>query len=88
MSKQEQTISNMKLKNHRPTNAKFEDLYTWTIWQFPHKTQGGLCGAVHPPIPQHGWFPAVIQLKEKKVQIHANLDQTFATPEEAAKFLD
>ena len=88
MSKKKRKVGNVKLKNRQPTNLKFEDLYTWTIWQFPRKVSGGLCGAVHPPIPEHGWLPAVINVKEKKVQVHANLDQTFTTPEEAAKFLE
>lgn len=88
MNKKKRMIDSIKLKNHHPTNLNFADLYTWTIWQFPRKVQGGLCGAVHPPISNHGWLPAVINVKEKKVQVHGNLDQTFITPEEAAKFLE
>ncbi|MCB9418518.1 MAG: hypothetical protein H6667_01835 [Ardenticatenaceae bacterium] len=87
-SKKETMIGDTTLKSHRPTDLKFEEVYTWTIWQFPRKAQGGFCGAAHPPLPKHGWFPAIIYVKEKKVQIHANLDQTFTTPEEAAKFLE
>ena len=88
MSATEKKTGHIMLKKHRPTNLSFEDLHTWTIWQYPRKVPGGLCGAVHPPIPEHGWFPAVINVKEKKVQVHGNLDQPFPTPEEAAKFLE
>ena len=87
MNKKEKMVGSIAFKIQRPTELKFEDLYTGTIWQFPHKAPGGICGAVHPPIPEHGWFPAVINIKEKKAQVHANLDQTFTTPEEAANYL-
>lgn len=87
MSKREKMVGSITLKTQRPTDLKFEDLYTWTIWQFPRKVPGGVCGAVHPPTPEHGWIPAVINIKEKKVQVYANLDQIFTTPEEAANYL-
>jgi hypothetical protein len=88
MSNKEKIVAGATLKTHRPTTLIFEDLHTWTVWQFPRKIQGGFCGAAHPPIPQYGWFPVIINVKEKKAQVHANLDQTFVTPEEAAKFLE
>jgi hypothetical protein len=88
MSKKKWKIGNIKLKKHRATHLDFRALYTWTIWQFPRKIQSGLCGAVHPPDSEHGWFPAVIIVKEKKAQVYAHLDQTFDSPEEAAKFLE
>jgi hypothetical protein len=88
MSKQTKKIDNTTLKIDKPTNLTLDDLYTWTIWQFPHKVRGGLCGAVHPPIANYGWLPAVIRVKDKKVQVHAHLDQTFDTPETAAKHVE
>lgn len=88
MSKKPIKINDTPLKTDKPTKLTFDDLYTWTIWQFPSKVQGGAYGAVHPPIAKHGWLPAVIRAKDKKVQVHAHLDETFATPEAAAKFLE
>jgi hypothetical protein len=57
------------------------------IWQFPRRQKNGLCGAVHPPIPNHGWLPATINPQQKQLTIHAHLDENFATPEEAADYL-
>jgi hypothetical protein len=88
MSQKTRMLDNIKFNNDQPTKLDFYQLYTWTIWQYPRKIKEGLCGAVHPPLPEHGWFPAVIQRKEKKIQVHAHLDKEFETPESAARFLE
>jgi hypothetical protein len=76
-------VANIALDPTQATELTFHDLATWVIWQFPRKKGGGLCGAVRPPIPQHGWYPAIILPKEKRVQVLAHLHATYPTPEEA-----
>lgn len=89
MSQKKKQIANLAFKDHRPTKLKFNALYTWTIWRFPRKIEGGFCGAVHPPIAAHGWLPAVILIteKSKEAHIYGHLDQTFNTPEAAVDYL-
>ena len=88
MSQIIKSLDNIKLNKNKPTKLDFYKLYTWTIWQYPRKVKEGFCGAVHPPLPEHGWFPAIIQRKEKVVQVHAHLDEKFETPESAAKYFE
>lgn len=80
-------IDSLQFDMTKPTELSFEQLYTWVIWQFPRKQKSGLCGAVHPPIPEHGWLPAIINPQKQQLTIHAHLDEIFATPEAAADFL-
>ncbi|MFQ5399110.1 MAG: hypothetical protein ACE5E7_05870 [Anaerolineae bacterium] len=87
MSQRANIIADIKLRTDRPTDVSLRDLYCWTVWQFPRRHSGGLCGAIHPPIAKHGWFPVVIRTKDKRVQIHAHLGQAFPSPEAAAKYL-
>ena len=90
MSQKRKQIANVLFKNHQPTKLRFNALYTWTIWQFPCKVEGGFCGAVHPPIAAHGWLPATIHVTEKSraARIYGHLGQTFDTPEAAANYLE
>jgi len=81
------TVAGISLRNDGPTRMAYDDLYTWVIWQFPRPQNGGLCGAVHPPVPQHGWIPAVIYTGKKHLDIYAHLDKQFPTPELAADYL-
>ena len=87
---QKKQIANLTLKDNQPTKFRFESLYTWTIWRFPRKIEGGFCGAIHPPIPAYGWLPAVLYIteKSKEARIFGHLNQTFASPEAAADFLE
>jgi hypothetical protein len=80
-------IDSVKFDAAGPTELSFTALYTWVIWQFPRQQKSGLCGAVHPPIPDYGWLPAIIYPQKKQLAIYAHLDETFATPEEAADYL-
>lgn len=75
------------IKLDQPTELTFADLHTWVIWQYPRQIGKGLCGAVRPPVPEHGWLPAVIRLKEKVVQIHGHIDQSFDSPNAAADWV-
>jgi hypothetical protein len=80
-------VDAIMIKLDQPTELTFADLRTWVIWQYPRQIGKGLCGAVRPPVPEHGWFPAVIRLKEKVVQIHGHIHQSFDTPNAAADWL-
>jgi hypothetical protein len=79
-------VDTIMLKTDQPTELSFTDLYTWVIWQYPRQAGKGLCGAVRPPVPEQGWFPAVIRLKEQVVQVHGHLDKKFDSPNEAAEW--
>ena len=86
MNEQETTgVHNIKLNINQPTDLSFNQLYDWVIWQFPTQTEDGLSGAVRPPIVDATWYPALIQPKEKRVQIYGHLNTLFNTPEKAAK---
>jgi len=87
MSQEHKVVDDIKLNTTQPTNLTFKKLYTWTIWQFPRKKKGGLLGAVRPPVAEHGWFPAIIHVKDKKAQVYAHLSKTFASPETAVEYL-
>lgn len=78
------TVAGITLHTTTPTPLSFDDLYTWVVWQFPKQKNGGLCGAVHPPIADHGWFPAIIQLKKKRIEVYGHLGQCYSSPELAA----
>lgn len=88
MAKESLIIADVALDTREPTTLTFGDLYTWVIWQFPRKMDGGLCGAVHPPTANEGWFPAIILNKEKRVSVHGHVDGAFATPEAAIEYLN
>lgn len=91
MSKQQPTsvhticVHNIKLDLNQPTTFSFDQLYDWVIWQYARQTEDGLIGAVHPPQADATWYPALIQPKEKRVQVYGHLDTLYNTPEEAAK---
>ena len=85
MSKQQSNLVDIiELDLTQPTSLSFEQLYDWVIWQYCQQTADGLPGAVRPPIPGASWYPAVIQPKEKRVQIYGHLDSFYNTPEKAA----
>lgn len=86
MSKASSTlVHDIELNPEQPTSCSFEQLSDWVIWQFPQQAEDGLSGAVRPPIPEANWYPALINPKEKRVQIFGHLDTHFDTPEKAAK---
>ena len=86
-SRARKTIDGIKFNGSKPTDLPMKDLYTWVIWQFPRYEGDKLCGAVHPPIKEYGWMPATITSRTKRVEVHAHLEQTFKTPEEAANVI-
>ncbi|MDX1414121.1 MAG: hypothetical protein R3293_08010 [Candidatus Promineifilaceae bacterium] len=82
------TIAGIKLRTDRPTRLTFQELFQWVIWQFPRPEKSGLCGAVRPPLPDHDWIPAIIQVGKKCVFVHAHAGETFPTPELAVEFFN
>jgi hypothetical protein len=82
----QQVVAGIALSNEKPTRLSYEELYTWVIWQFPRPQNGGLCGAVHPPLPRHGWIPAIIFTSKKYLEIYAHWNKQFSTPEAAADY--
>lgn len=81
-------IANLKLHAVKPTSFNMKLLQNWVIWQFPKKCAKakGYCGAVHPPLEKHGWFPAIISPDKNEAEVHGHLPETFATPELAAEY--
>ncbi len=79
-------IAQLKLHTVKPTTFNIKLMPDWVVWQFPQKCakEKGYCGAVHPPLAKHGWFPAIIYPGKNEAQIHGHLPETFETPELAA----
>ncbi len=87
MNEKSQKVANIILRQDRPTEVTIDDLYAWVIWQFPRQKRRGLCGAVHPPLAGHTWYPAEIGYLDKKILIHGHIDHEFDSPVEAADWL-
>lgn len=87
MAKKKKTIGSIIILQKEPTQLTFNELNSWIIWQFPRQKDKGLCGAVCPPDPAEGWYPAVIYLKEKVVQVFGHLDKKFESPNDAADWV-
>jgi hypothetical protein len=86
MSQPAHSIDTVTLCGDRPTELTLADLYRWVVWQFPQHKGGRFCGAVHPPLAQAGWYPAVI-MGQQGVVVHGHLGQTFDSPEAALEWL-
>jgi hypothetical protein len=84
---QTRKIDTVAVAGDRPTELTFDQLHTWVIWQFPRRKGAGFCGAVRPPLPEHGWLPAVIRAADRRALVHAHLAERFETPEAAAEWL-
>jgi hypothetical protein len=87
MTKKKKKVGSINIRLKKPTVLTFTELNSWVIWQFPRQVDKGLCGAVCPPDPEEGWYPAVIHLKEKVVQVHGHLDNKFKSPNDAADWV-
>ena len=80
-------IAQLKLSSSKPTTFSLKLLQDWVVWQFPKRMANGFYGAVHPPLQEHGWLPAVIHLEKNEAQIYGQVTETFTTPELAADYL-
>lgn len=80
-------VANISLLTDKPTNLTFRQLETWVIWQFPRKKEGGLCGAVRPSLPDHGWYPALIFPQEQRALVYGHQGALFPSPEAASESL-
>ncbi len=88
MSSKYEVVAGVKLRSKKPTKLGFRDLFTWTIWQYPRRTTGGLLGAVRPPVSDHGWYPAIIHVKDEHASVYAHLGELFPSPEAAVERLN
>lgn len=83
MTTEEKVIAELSFHADKPTCFSFATLHRWIIWQFPRPHQDGMMGAVHPPLPEYSWLPAIIRAKSKDVVIHAHVDVDYQSPETA-----
>ncbi len=86
-SRQSDMVANIRLRSDSPTELTVGEIFKWVIWQYPLEISGGLCCAVHPPIPNHTWYPAVIGHLDNKIVVHGEINQEFVSPREAADWL-
>lgn len=84
MSSSDTTIASVTFTMDNPTVLSLEDLYHWVIWQFPRLKESALCAAVHPPLPDFGWIPALIDTNEDEITVFAHLEERYDSPEAAA----
>ena len=82
------SVGDVTLFKTSPTDLSFQDLFSWVIWQFPRPQDDGLAGAVHPSVPDHGWYPAIVCSEEEVVHVHAHIEEPFATPEAAVAYFN
>lgn len=80
-------IASIAFQAHKPTQVSAVDLFQWVIWQFPTLKEGGFCAAVHPPLPDHTWYPAIVRNEGQQIQVFAHLNTHFNSPEEAVNYL-
>lgn len=88
MHSDEIVVANTTLSTKHATKLTFHQLKTWVVWQFPRKKEAGLLGAVRPSLANHGWYPAIIYPKEKRVLVYGHLDTLYDSPEEASDSLN
>ncbi len=81
-------IATLKFDSTKPTRFTFKLLHDWVVWQYPKKADSGYMGAVHPPLENHGWIPATIQIEKQVALVYGHLSETFASPELAADYLN
>lgn len=81
-------IDSITFNPGEPTSVSVERLFSWVIWQFPRARPGGFSGAVHPPDPAHGWYPAIVDMATGQVLVYGHVVESFPTPELAAKHID
>ncbi len=81
------SIDNIPFQTNKPTPVSANTIFNWVIWQFPHTKDDGFCGAVHPPLPDHTWYPAIIHNEGQQIQVYAHLNMHFSSPEEALIYL-
>lgn len=87
-TRKKKVIDDISFETNEPTIVPIDRLYTWVIWQFPRSRDGGFSGAVHPPEPGHGWYPALVDAAAGQVTIFGHVKEAHPTPEAAAKHLD
>lgn len=81
-------VDEIQFNPDEPTAVPMSRLYTWVIWQFPRAREDGFSGAVHPPEPGHGWYPAIVKAASGLVLIYGHVKERYPSPEAAAKHID
>jgi len=87
-SRKKLIVDDIVFESGGPTVVALDRLYTWVVWQFPRVREGGFTGAVHPPEPGHGWYPALIEPETGQVLVYGHVPERFPSPEAAARHLD
>jgi hypothetical protein len=82
------TVDSIPFDSSGPTAVPVERLFAWVIWQFPRARSDGFSGAVHPPEPGHGWYPAIINVENGHVIVFGHVKERFPSPEAASRHLD
>ncbi|MCZ7668669.1 MAG: hypothetical protein M5U34_16480 [Chloroflexi bacterium] len=77
----------IQFDSEKPTAFTFSQLSQWVIWQMAKQKGKVQAGAVRPARVDAAWYPAIIQPKEKSVQVYGYLDIRFESPEEAAEWV-
>lgn len=88
MTTEQKIIADLTFHLNKPTHFSFEALHHWVIWQFPRPHQGGMMGAVHPPLPDYRWYPAIIKSDSEAVIIHAHAKEEYMSPETAVMYFN
>ena len=83
MTTEHKIIADQAFHQDRPTHVSLEVLHRWVIWQFPRPHKGGMMGAVHPPLSDHCWYPAIIKSADDEVVVHAHVEEGYVSPETA-----
>lgn len=82
------TVAGLKFSAHDPTEVALEKLYHWVIWQYPRRKGKGYYGAVRPPTPDEGWYPAIVHADQQRVLVYIHVPEPFPSPEAASKHLE
>lgn len=86
MTGDKKVVGTVTFEATKPTAVSFKQIHHWVIWQFPQPHPDGMCGAVHPPLPNHGWIPAVIDSSRQMAHIFAHLAEPYNSPETAVAY--
>lgn len=76
-------VSGIILDDNEPSTVQPAQLYCWTQFFLGDQSADGRRGAVKPPNPDHGWFPATIGQDSVVVAT----TKSFATPKKAIDWL-
>ena len=76
-------VNGITLNNHTPSTIPAQQVYCWTKFYTGEHRDDYRYGAIKPPTPAIGWFPAAIS----PGMILVAGTETFSTPEAAVEWL-